>query len=146
VIYSIGGILGSILGGISSDRLVKRLGVRARAIVLAVGQLIATPFSIAMFYMDPPWVFVPQAIGYLFGAMWFGAMFTILVEITPVSIRSTAFGVAFFIMENFGGNFPIVVHSVSEVLDYRWALVIMYPGELILSAVFFFLTYLLLKP
>lgn len=66
-IYCLGGVLGSILGGVSSDRLVKKLGVRARAVVLAVGQLVATPFSVAMFYMDPPWVFVPQAIGYLFG-------------------------------------------------------------------------------
>lgn len=131
--YTVGGILGSLLGGVSSDKLVKRLGVSARAVVLAVGQIIATPFSIAMFYIDPPWVFIPQAIGYLFGAMWFGAMFTILVEVTPPKIRSTAFGVAFFIMENFGGNFPVIVHNLSELLDYRLALLIMYPGELILS-------------
>lgn len=39
LIYSVGGVLGSILGGVSSDKLVKRMGVRSRAIVLAVGQV-----------------------------------------------------------------------------------------------------------
>ncbi|ODM92134.1 Protein spinster 1 [Orchesella cincta] len=134
-IYCIGGVLGSVLGGVTSDMLVNKLGVKARAVVLAVGQLVATPFSVLMFYMDPPYVFIPQTVGYLFGAMWFGAMFTILVEIIPSSIRSTAFGVAFFIMENFGGNFPVIVHHLSDILGYRLALVIMYPGELILSKI-----------
>lgn len=66
-IYCVGGVLGSILGGITSDRLVSRLGVSARAVVLAVGQLIATPFAFGLLYLDPPLAFIPQSIGYLFG-------------------------------------------------------------------------------
>ncbi|OXA52097.1 putative metabolite transport protein HI_1104 [Folsomia candida] len=144
-IYCIGGVAGSILGGITSDRLVNRLGVSARAIVLAVGQLIATPFAIGMLYLDPPMAFIPQSIGYLFGAMWFGALFTILVELVPPSIRSSAFGVAFFVMENVGGNFPVVVEYITSLIDYKTALAIMYPGELLASSAIFFVCYILLQ-
>lgn len=67
------------------------------------------------------------------GAMWFGALFTILVELVPPSIRSSAFGVAFFVMENVGGNFPVVVEYITSLIDYKTALAIMYPGELLAS-------------
>jgi hypothetical protein len=43
------------------------MGVAARAVVLAVGQLLATPFAIGLLYFDPPVAFIPQSIGYLFG-------------------------------------------------------------------------------
>jgi len=66
-IYCFGGVGGSILGGVTSDKLVNRLGVAARAVVLAVGQLLATPFAIGLLYLDPPLAFIPQSIGYLFG-------------------------------------------------------------------------------
>jgi len=65
--------------------------------------------------------------------MWFGAMFTILVELVPPSIRSSAFGVAFFIMENVGGNLPIIVEYLTSLVGYRTALTIMYPGQLLAS-------------
>jgi MFS family permease len=144
-IYSFGGIAGSILGGVTSDRLVNRLGVAARAVVLAVGQLLATPFAVGLLYFDPPIAFIPQSIGYLFGAMWFGAMFTILVELVPPSIRSSAFGVAFFIMENVGGNLPIIVDYLTSLVGYRTALTFMYPGQLFASSIIFFVCCFLLK-
>ncbi len=61
------------------------------------------------------------------------ALFTILVELVPPSIRSSAFGVAFFVMENVGGNFPVIVEYLSGLINYRTALTIMYPGELLAS-------------
>lgn len=71
--------------------------------------------------------------------MWFGALFTILVELVPPSIRSSAFGVAFFVMENVGGNFPVIVEYLSGLIDYRTALAIMYPGELLASKIISFM-------
>jgi hypothetical protein len=67
--------------------------------------------------------------------MWFGAMFTILVELVPASIRSSAFGVAFFIMENVGGNLPVIVEYLTTLMGYRTALTLMYPGELLASKI-----------
>lgn len=65
--------------------------------------------------------------------MWFGALFTILVELVPSSIRSSAFGVAFFVMENVGGNFPVIVDYLTTLVGYRGAIAIMFPGELFSS-------------
>lgn len=60
--------------------------------------------------------------------MWFGIVFTILVEIVPLSVRSTTVGVFLFVMNNVGGNLPILVDPVSKAIGYREAIMIFYAG------------------
>jgi hypothetical protein len=65
----------------------------------------------------------------LFSAeMWFGIVFAILVEIVPLSVRSTTVGVFLFVMNNVGGNLPILVDPVSKAIGYREAIMIFYAG------------------
>lgn len=65
--------------------------------------------------------------------MWFGIVFAILVEITPLHCRSTAVGVFLFVMNNVGGNLPILVEPVSKAIGYRESLFIFYAGFYLLS-------------
>ena len=65
--------------------------------------------------------------------MWFGVMFAILVELVPLKLRSTAVGVALFVINNAGGNLPVLVAPISSALDLRSAIAILYPGALITS-------------
>lgn len=60
--------------------------------------------------------------------MWFGIVFAILVEIVPLKVRSTTVGIFLFVMNNIGGNLPIVVEPVSKAIGYRESLMIFYAG------------------
>ena len=65
--------------------------------------------------------------------MWYGVLFAILVELLPAPIRSLGMAVALFIINNYGGNVPVVVSPLSNISSYRTALVLLYPGSLLAS-------------
>lgn len=66
---------------------------------------------------------------FLFAAeMWFGIVFAIVVEIVPLSLRSTTVGVFLFVMNNIGGNLPILVEPTRMVIGFRESLYIYYAG------------------
>lgn len=60
--------------------------------------------------------------------MWFGIVFAVLVEIVPVQVRSTVIGIFLFVMNNIGGNLPILVDPVAKHLGYRESISIFYAG------------------
>lgn len=60
--------------------------------------------------------------------MWFGIVFAIVVEIVPLNLRSTTVGVFLFVMNNIGGNLPILVEPTRMVIGYRESLYIYYAG------------------
>lgn len=60
--------------------------------------------------------------------MWFGIVFACLVEIVPVQVRSTTVGIFLFVMNNIGGNLPILVDPVAKHLGYRESVMIFYAG------------------
>lgn len=60
--------------------------------------------------------------------MWFGIVFAIVVEIVPLKLRSTTVGIFLFVMNNIGGNLPILVEPVRTVIGFRQALYIFYAG------------------
>lgn len=65
--------------------------------------------------------------------MWFGIVFAVLVEIVPVQVRSTSVAVFLFVMNNVGGNLPILVDPVAKYLGYRESIMIFYAGFYLLS-------------
>ncbi|CAL4234721.1 unnamed protein product [Meganyctiphanes norvegica] len=140
-----GGSLGVAVGGIVSDKLVKRLGLRARLYVLAASQLLATPFAIGVLYLEPPGAFFSLLGAYIFAEMWFGVMFAVLMDLVPSESRATAVGIFLFVMNNVGGNLPVVVTPLRKATDYRTALLIMYPMFYFLSSILFFITSFTIK-
>lgn len=71
--------------------------------------------------------------------MWFGIVFAVLVEIVPVQVRSTTVGIFLFVMNNVGGNLPILVDPVAKHLGYRESISIFYAGFYLLSKFLFVL-------
>lgn len=135
----IGGI-GIVVGGVVSDKIVAKMGIRSRVAVLAISQLIATPFAFGSIFFEPLFAMITLGISYFFAEMWFGIVFAVLVEIVPLQVRSTTVGVFLFVMNNIGGNLPILVDPVAKRIGYRGSLAIFYAGFYLLSSVMFFIT------
>uniref|UniRef100_A0A1B6MGD8 Major facilitator superfamily (MFS) profile domain-containing protein n=2 Tax=Graphocephala atropunctata TaxID=36148 RepID=A0A1B6MGD8_9HEMI len=144
VTFIIGGV-GVVFGGIVSDKIVAKMGIKSRVAVLAISQLISTPFAFGSIYMGPVGAMITLAISYLFAEMWFGILFAILVEIVPLSVRSTTVGVFLFVMNNVGGNLPILLEPVRKATSFQDALAIFYAGAYLVSSVLFGITMLLME-
>lgn len=138
------GSVGVVVGGVISDKFVAKMGVRSRVMILALSQLIATLPAFGSVVFGPLWALITLAFSYFFAEMWFGIVFAILVEIVPLSVRSTTVGVFLFVMNNVGGNLPILVDPVSKVIGYREAIMIFYAGFYGISSILFFLTMFLM--
>ncbi|XP_063368636.1 putative metabolite transport protein HI_1104 [Cydia amplana] len=134
------GSVGVVVGGVVSDKFVAKLGVRSRVLVLALSQLVATLPAFGSVVFGPLWAMITLALSYFFAEMWFGIVFAILVEIVPLSVRSTTVGVFLFVMNNVGGNLPILVDPVAKAIGYREAIMIFYAGFYGISCILFFLT------
>lgn len=65
--------------------------------------------------------------------MWFGILFAVLVEIVPLAVRSTTVGVFLFVMNNIGGNLPILMEPVRKATSFSHALAIFYAGAYLVS-------------
>lgn len=116
-----------------SDKIVAKMGIRSRVAVLAISQLIATPFAFGSVMFEPMWAMINLGISYFFAEMWFGIVFAILVEVVPLRLRSTTVGIFLFVMNNIGGNLPILVDPVAKAYNYRVAINIFYAGFYLLS-------------
>ncbi|XP_018334826.1 uncharacterized protein LOC108743734, partial [Agrilus planipennis] len=136
VLFAITLVIGSagvVVGGVFSDKVVAKLGVRFRVLVLLVSQVIAIPFAFAALYCEPIGAMITLAISFFFAEMWFGIMFAILTEIVPDHLKSTTIGSFLFVIYNIGGNLPIVVDPVSKAIGYREALYVFYVAAYALS-------------
>ncbi|XP_034933644.1 putative metabolite transport protein HI_1104 [Chelonus insularis] len=139
------GSIGVVAGGIISDKFVAKLGIRSRVAVLAISQLVATPFSFGSVYFNPLWAMITLGISYFFAEMWFGIVFAVMVEIVPLSMRSTTIGVFLFVMNNIGGNLPILVEPTRKVIGFRESLYIYYAGFYGISSFMFLLAMLFIN-
>lgn len=127
------GSIGVVVGGIVSDKIVKKMGVRSRVLVLALSQLISTPGAFGSVYFDPFWAMVSLATSYFFAEMWFGIVFAVIVEIVPLEFRSSVVGVFMFVINNIGGNLPILVDPLAKLIGYRESISIFYAGFYLIS-------------
>jgi MFS family permease len=134
------GSIGVVAGGIVSDKIVKKMGVRSRVLVLALSQLISTPGAFGSIYFEPFWAMISLASSYFFAEMWFGIVFAVIVEIVPLEVRSSVVGVFMFVINNIGGNLPILVDPLAKHIGYRESISIFYAGFYLVSSVLFFIT------
>ncbi|KAK0159577.1 hypothetical protein PV327_010673 [Microctonus hyperodae] len=134
------GSIGVVVGGVVSDKFVAKMGIKSRVAVLAISQLIATPFAFGSVYFGPLWAMITLGISYFFAEMWFGIVFAIMVEIVPLNMRSTTVGIFLFVMNNIGGNLPILVEPTRQVIGFRESLYIYYAGFYGISSIMFLLT------
>jgi hypothetical protein len=65
--------------------------------------------------------------------MWYGVVFAILVELLPSEVRASGMALTLFVVNNFGGNVPVLVAPLTPHLTYRGALILLYPGLILTS-------------
>lgn len=124
------GAAGTLIGGYASDRLVSKLGISARALVLAISQvlnnpklslincklicltdilnysqLIASPFAFALFFLEPPLALFSLLAAYIAGKYIFGMIFT-LSKSRPNWISNFSRNVVWRHVCNSGGTRP----------------------------------------
>ncbi|XP_026674694.1 uncharacterized protein LOC108631515 isoform X1 [Ceratina calcarata] len=138
------GSIGVVVGGVISDKFVAKMGVRSRVACLAISQIIATPFAFGSVYFTPLWAMITLGISYFFAEMWFGIVFAVVVEIVPLHLRSTTIGAFLFVMNNIGGNLPILVEPTRRAIGFRGSLYIFYAGFYGISSIMFFFTMFLM--
>ena len=86
---------------------------------------------------------------------WFGIVFVTLVAVCPARLKTTVLGVFLFLMNNIGGNLPVLVNPISKLLGYRspvlspsndhfllcrTALMLLFPGSMMVCGVLFLLS------
>lgn len=64
------GSIGVVVGGVVSDKIVAKMGIKSRVAVLAISQLIATPFAFGSVYFEPVWAMITLGISYFFGKFY----------------------------------------------------------------------------
>ena len=60
--------------------------------------------------------------------MWYGVVLAIVVELVEPDVKSSTVAIFLFIINNIGGNMPLAVDGLSDVIGYRDALYVLYPG------------------
>ena len=66
---------------------------------------------------------------------WFSLLFTVLVELVPASIRSLSLGTFLFLVNNLGGNLPLLVQPLAASLGLHTALYLAWPATTALSEI-----------
>lgn len=56
-----------MVGGIVSDKIVAKMGIRSRVAVLCISQLIAAPGAFGSVYFEPLWAMITLGLSYFFG-------------------------------------------------------------------------------
>jgi len=137
----LGGSVGVFVGGYVSDLVVTRLGLHSRLWLLSGCTIFATPFAILTLYLKPPLAFGTLLGYYFFAETWFSLLFTVLVEVVPASVRSVCIGTFLFLMNNIGGNLPMLIEPLAKMqgVGLQGALYITWPGLIAKSGVLFFL-------
>jgi len=135
-----GGSVGVFVGGYISDLIVTRLGLYSRLWLLGVCTVVATPFAVLTLHLDPPHAFGTLLLYYFFAETWFAILFTVLVEIVPSSVRSVCIGTFLFLMNNVGGNLPMLIDPLTKLkgVGLQTALYITWPGLIAASGILFF--------
>ena len=94
---------------------------------------------------QPPTALVMLMLYYFCAETWFAILFTVIVEIVNQDVKAISIALFLFIMNNIGGNLPVIVSPIEDAIGYRQAIYLVWPGAQALSAVLFFIASIPLK-
>jgi len=138
----VGGSFGIITGGLVSDYIASSKGVRTRLWVLTISQAFASPLAAMVVYLPPPYCFISLFVAYFFAEMWFGILFTILIEIFPLYYRTTCISIFIFVINNVASFGQLATPYIRQKTSLRATLLITFAGFFLISAILFFVTQL----
>lgn len=147
MVFGIGGLAGTLLGGFLADRLGRR-NAAWRQLVPAVGQWLSLPTGLAAWLVhDPNLATAMLMVSYMSSLLYFAPTFAALQMLVPDSIRATASAILLSALTLVGACVgPLAVGWISDwlspdygVLSLRYAMCSM-GVPTILSALFFHLS------
>ncbi|XP_074655462.1 MFS-type efflux pump MSMEG_3705-like [Tubulanus polymorphus] len=150
----VAGSIGVVLGGFISDKFVKKRGPYGRVIVLVISQMLAAPFCAGALFLPMPWAYISLIPANIIGEMWVGVTLTLVIELVPMNIRTSAVAVYMFIITNIGGNIPLLVPILKsqflkggygDTESLRNSLYVLYPGLYVLGSLFYLLSMVVMK-
>ena len=118
VSYAAAGLLGTVLGGLITDRFVKRFGDRARLLVSVVAIVLATAFLAACLLSSNRWLAYGLTAAFnFFCAMWLAPAAANVNSLVPAPMRATASAV-YIVTQIFLGTAlaPFAIGALSDAL------------------------------
>jgi MFS transporter, Spinster family, sphingosine-1-phosphate transporter len=113
-ITALGGLLGTLAGGLAGDALRTRFG-GAYFLVSAGGLLVGSPAILLFLYMPFPWAWFWVFLAVFFLFFNTGPSNTILANVTHPSLRASAFALNILVIHTFGDAIsPSVVGTVAR--------------------------------
>lgn len=133
------GLLGTGLGGLLADRLVRRWRSAAYFKVSGISMLAGSPFILAALLVQNEWaIFLCLLIGLILAFMNFGPSNAIIINVTDPKIRAAAFAINIFVI-HFLGDIPSppLMGLISDWTESLfWGLSITIPA-MVASGIFF---------
>ena len=83
-------------------------------------------------------MFVTLSLYYLAGELWIAVSIAVIIGEVSAEITASAVAVFFLVIQLGGGNAPLLVPFVTDMLgSLKAALILLYPGAILLSAAVF---------
>ncbi|XP_033098985.1 D-galactonate transporter-like isoform X3 [Anneissia japonica] len=141
----VSGCLGTFLGGILADRLARRWGTIGRFIVIILSSFLAAPLFVGALTTPPPGAFYWLLIAGCVSELWIGVGLSVVIDIAPVQIQTSCLAIYFFSYNMIGGNFNLMVTPMKNSFGWRWTMVGLVAGSLIIAVILFIIVACLLK-
>jgi predicted MFS family arabinose efflux permease len=118
LVLGVASAIGTVLGGILSDKLSTR-DIRFYAWLPAAGVLLAFPFYVAAMLSDNPYIAIAiLVVPSLLNSLWLGPSFGTIQNLAPTRMRAIASALMLFILNIIGlGLGPFLVGVLSDLLS-----------------------------
>lgn len=138
VIFGIGGLLGTYLGGVMASRWAardERLQLRGMAVVVASAGIAMAAMCVTRNLTFTVMLLIVQAVG---GGLTYGPLFAIIQSLVPANMRAMSIAIIYLCANLIGmGLGPLAAGSLSDALQeafgeesLRYALLVLCPGTL----------------
>jgi MFS family permease len=118
VLLLLGAVLGTVLGGLATDRLRHRVE-GAPMLVAGVTQMVGSAFMIVVFLDVPLAVrLVTALIGAMLLVAGFPALTAMTAEVVPAAIRGLTFSVTTFLSALVSAASPLLIGGIADQFDY----------------------------
>ena len=104
-------------------------------------QIAAAPFLVGTIYLPPnPWAFLSLIPAYAIGETWLGICLTVAIELVPIEVTPASIALFLFITNNISSTMPLLLPVFENIYNLKRAMLILFPGLYVLSAILFSLS------